>query len=245
MEHTEPIIIYSDSQATLKALRKADPTSAQDIFKQIFLACESLATRGREVRFQWIPAHRGTEGNEAADKRAKEMAEMIGPLNKAPIRYLSAVSSLLKGPSKASWDSRWNSGEKGRFTFRLTPQPSLATRRLYAGLSKGQSAILAQLRTGKIGFNAFLYERWVPTVLSPCCACDLGAMTVYHILLTCPTWTTLRSRYLAKLETSDIRKILNSTEGSKAAVQFTLATNLLPQFQRVACEEQETRRGNN
>ena len=197
------------------------------------------------MRFQWIPAHRGTEGNEAADKRAKEMAEMIGPLNRAPVRYLSAVSSLLKGPSKASWDSRWNSGEKGRFTFRLTPQPTKATRMLYAGLSKGQSAILAQLRTGKVGFNAFLYERRVPTVLSPRCACDLGAMTVHHILLVCPTWATLRSRYLEELETSDMRKILNSTEGAKAAVQFTLATNLLPQFQRVACEEQETRRGNN
>ena len=49
---------------------------------------------------------------------------------------------------------------------------------------------------------------------------------------------------LAELRTLDIRKILNSAEGPKAAVRFTLATNLLPQFQRVAREEQETRRGN-
>jgi hypothetical protein len=143
-----------------------------------------------------------------------------------------------------SWDSRWNGGKKGRYTYRLTPQPTLETRTLYADLPKGQGAVLAQLRTGKIGFNAFLYERRVPTVLSPRCACDLGTMTVQHILLICSTWTTLRSRYLAELKTLDIRKILNSIKGSKAAVQFILATNLLPQFQRVACEEQETRRGN-
>jgi hypothetical protein len=95
-------------------------------------------------------------------------------------------------------------------------------------------------KTGDIS----LAERRVPTVLSPRCACDSGNMTVHHILLICPTWTILRSRYLAELKTLDIRKILNSIKGSKAAVQFILATNLLPQFQRVACEEQETRRGN-
>ncbi len=116
---------------------------------------------------------------------------------------------------------------------------------LYTGLVKGQGATLTHLRTGKIGFNAFLYERRVPTVLSPRCACDLGTMTVHHILSVCPIWATLRSRYLAELETSDMRKILNSTEGAKAAVQFTLATNLLPQFQRVAREEQEISRSNN
>jgi len=90
--------------------------------------------------------------------------------NKAPIRYLSAVSSLLGGLLEASWASRWN----GRYTYRLTPQPTLATRMLYAGLSKRQGAVLAQLRTGKIRFNAN--------------AGDLGTMTVHHILLVCPTW---------------------------------------------------------
>jgi hypothetical protein len=50
-------------------------------------------------------------------------------------------------------------------------------------------------------------------------------MTVQHILLVCPTWATLRSRYLAELKTLDIRKIFNSTKGSKAAVEFILDTN--------------------
>jgi len=88
------------------------------------------------------------------------------------------------------------------------------------------------------------YERRVPTILSPRCACDLGTMTVHHILLVCPIWASLRSRYLAGLKTLDIRKILNSIEGSKAAVRFVLATDLLPQFQRIAREEQETSKDN-
>ena len=97
---------------------------------------------GRDIRFQWIPAHRGTKGNEAADKKAKEIAEMVGPQNRAPIRYLSAVASLLKAPSKATWDSRWNDSSKGRHTYRLTPQPTKETHMLYTGLPKGKDALL-------------------------------------------------------------------------------------------------------
>jgi hypothetical protein len=169
---------------------------------------------------------------------------MIRPLNRTFVRYLSTVLSLFKNPSKVFWDSRWNGGKKGRYTYRLTPQPTLATRTLYDGLSKGQGAALAQLRTGKIGFNAFLYKRRIPTMLSLRYACDSGTITIYYILLIYSIWTILRSRHLTELKTLDIRKILNSIKGSKAAVQFIFATNLLPQFQRVACEEQETRRGN-
>ena len=66
-------------------------------------------------------------------------------------------------------------------------------------------------------------------------------MTVRHTLLICPRWRELRQRYLARLKTSDIRQLLNTPKGLKAAVRFILATNLLPQFQRVAREEQEIR----
>jgi len=45
----------------------------------------------------------------------------LDALNKAPVRYLSAVSSLLKAPSKATWN-----GNKGRFTYRLTPAADTA-----------------------------------------------------------------------------------------------------------------------
>ena len=41
------------------------------------------------------------------------------------------------------------------------------------------------------------------------------------------------------------KKKKNSPEGVKAAVRFVLATDVLPQFQRIAREEQETGRDNN
>ena len=95
---------------------------------------------------------------------------------------------------------------------------------------KAHCSLLTQLRTAKIGFNAFLYERQVPTVHSPRCACDLGAMDVRHILLTCPRWTEIREQELTTLNTTDLRKILGTTQGATAAIRFILRTKLLEQF---------------
>jgi hypothetical protein len=92
---------------------------------------------------------------------------------------------LFKNASKKSWNSRWNGGKKECYIYRLISQSTLETRTLYADLPKEQGAALAQLRTGKIGFNAFLYERRVSTVLSPRCACDFGIITIQYILLVC------------------------------------------------------------
>jgi hypothetical protein len=237
------LTIYSDSQAALKAIAKANPMSSQNLLCRIYTAIDSLTGRGIPIRLQWIPSHRDIAGNEAADRLAKEAALITGPYEKPLKRYLSVVSSIIKRQLDQLWQTRWEHCTKGRHSYHLTPRPTPAIRTLHAGVTKGHSAIIIQLRTGKVGFNAFLYNRRVPGILSPPCECGLGAMTVRHILLVCPKWRDLRQRYLAQLRTTDIRKLLNTPKGTKAVVQFTLATDLLPQFQRTAREEQEKRNG--
>jgi hypothetical protein len=107
---------------------------------------------------------------------------------------------------------------------------------LHHGRDKAHSAILTQLRTGKIGFNAFLYERKVPTVSSPRCPCDLGAMTVRHVLLACPEWKDLRDEYIRSLQYTNLSSILNSPKGCTAAISFIIHTRLLEQFKGIASE---------
>ena len=38
-----------------------------------------LATAGNEVTIRWVPAHAGAEGNEVADRYAKDAANRQGP----------------------------------------------------------------------------------------------------------------------------------------------------------------------
>ena len=68
---------------------------------------------------------------------------------------------------------------------------------------------------------------------------DLWAVAVHHILLVRPKWRNHRQRYLTQLRTSDVRQLLNTPKGSKAVVQYILATDILPQFQRITCGEQD------
>jgi hypothetical protein len=67
-------------------------------------------------------------------------------------------------------------------------------------------------------------------------------MTVRHVLLSCPKWAAQRHQHLARLRTLDLRKVLGTPEGVKAAVEFVLATNILAQFTRVAREERDNSR---
>jgi hypothetical protein len=127
------------------------------------------------------------------------------------------------------WQIRWQMGEKGQHL-----------RELHAGRTKPESAILIQLRTGKIGFNAFLYERRVPGVWSRRCACEQGAMTVRHVLLACPEWQDTRRDHA--LIRKDIKWALTTREGTSKAIRFMLQTGLLEQFRLYACESHETRR---
>jgi len=123
------------------------------------------------------------------------------------------------------------------------PSDAQTPRRLHAGLQKAESVILTQLRTGKIGFNKFLFDRSVPTVLSPQCACEQGTMTVRHVLLSCTLWTEKRQQELRSLRTTDLRQILRTPAGIRAAVRFILQTGLLAQFDLFAHEEQARRGG--
>jgi hypothetical protein len=212
----------------------------QAIIRNILVAAETLAKRRVPLILKWIPGHARINGNEIADQKAKLSASVIGPVESPVIRYLSAIRGLIRQHTVTQWNQRWSQGSKGSHTRRLNAEPSRATRRLHSGREKAYSAVLTQLRTGKIGFNAFLHERKVPTVLSPRCPCGTGVMTVQHILLACPDWKDLRSEYIRPLGTTDLSSILNSPKGCTAAITLVIRSKLLEQFKGVVCNSLAT-----
>ena len=68
----------------------------------------------------------------------------------------------------------------------------VATLRLHAELPTPHSSLLTQIRTGKIGLAAFLYQRRVPNVESPACPCGWQWETAKHVVLNCPRFTRQR-----------------------------------------------------
>ena len=66
------IAIYTDNQAAIWSIAKAEGRSGAYILADIAQQTLELQNKGYSVTVRWIPAHVGIPGNEAADQAAKE-----------------------------------------------------------------------------------------------------------------------------------------------------------------------------
>ena len=87
----------------------------------------------------------------------------------------------------------------------------------------------------------------VSDILSTNCDCSRSEnMTVEHVLLNCPKWSTERGELIHPLRTNDIKEILTSKKGAKAAIRMVQRTKILDQFRKAVDQDVEQRlRGSN
>ena len=116
----------------------------------------------------------------------EENTEAVGDAEGEQVKRRAGERQALKVREKERWKKDWEEGTKGRHLKELEPEPAPTWRKRHAGRTKAQSALLIQLRTGKIGFQDFLYKRRVPEVLSRRYSCDTGAIIMRHVLLSYP-----------------------------------------------------------
>ena len=87
-----------------------------------------------------------------------------------------------------------------------------------------------QLRSGKIGFNYFLYRIRVPGVLSPACQCGWREQDSKHITLFYPDYAEGRAEIFRKAGTECFGKIISTKEGVRAAARQIVRADALHQF---------------
>lgn len=90
-------VILTDSMSVLDALSTRKKNDIDYVIHRIKSELHTAKNGGREIKFVWIPSHRGIHGNEAADSLAKE-AILSGteiPNFKIPHRDLFAISKKL------------------------------------------------------------------------------------------------------------------------------------------------------
>ena len=88
---------------------------------------------------------------------------------------------------------------------------------------------MTQLRTGKIGLNAFLHS--INRADEPTCSCRRGPQTPRHIVLECRNWTDLRERLLRGAQRgTNWETLLSEPRTAIAAAKLLLQTGLLGQF---------------
>jgi hypothetical protein len=246
MNQPGKIVVFTDSQAALMALRRPRMPSGQVYLVSAIQHLQNLTYRGHQVEFRWIPAHEGTQGNELADATAKEaaLAETTTPehpdhLQNRYIILASAVKRRIRQRAKQAWEAAWWKERGARSTKRLIgpKQVGKGALQYWEGLRKATSSVLIQLRTGKIGLAGYLSK--INARDSPRCDCNLGNQTVPHVLLECPLLQEERQIMRGGLCEAGVSMHLGTDEllqqlpARPILAQFMLSSKLLDQFRHV------------
>jgi ribonuclease HI len=233
------LLIYTDNQAAIRSSAKPKGKSGAYLLSDIAQRTQQLSSLGLPIEIRWIPAHVGIQGNEDADKAAKEATGwreigQAGPVAEQPQKLYRLRSTLKTWAHKEAnkpWHTNWASDTRGRTSFRCTPRPTKRTLQLHEGLSKRHSAILVQMRTEKIGLKDFLFNRRVPDATDNKCSCREGRQTVLHILLRCRRFRQLRRQELGTIPgRHNLRTLLNERKAAAKAIRFMEQTEILGQF---------------
>jgi hypothetical protein len=127
------------------------------------------------VRFCWVKAHVGTQGNELADRLANGAAtnaDIAICYNKIP---KSVVKRELEITSVEKWQSVWNRTTKGNITREYFPT---VAERLNMKISTNQH--LTTMLTGHGNIKSYLLRFKIIT--SPSCPCGKNDQTTDHVL---------------------------------------------------------------
>ena len=118
----------------------------------------------------------------------------------------------------------------GGDNWKPSKMPYRPALRLHAGLSKAQSSILTQVRTGKIALAAFLCKRRVPGFPTPACSCGAPWETAKHVVLDCPRLLQVRRSLYLAAATTDYQALTSQPRPAAALTAWILRQGTLPQF---------------
>ena len=102
----------------------------------------------------------------------------------------SAVKTTVDKKLQQQWAEKWRDCSNDRALYSIITKPSKSMLQLHDKLIKRLSAIAIQLRTAKIGLQAFLYNR--KAIESLMCSCLRSRQTIKHELFECRKLKELR-----------------------------------------------------
>jgi len=186
--HNKPInprtaAIFTDSRVTLGSLRNVNNHAylVEEIRKRVV----SLERYEWKITFSWVKAHVGINGNELADRLAKEAARSNGTsiaFNRFPrsTLYYEAAEQV-----KQKWQDEWRKRDKAATTKQYFPT---VQDRLEIKINLTPN--LAAMLTGHGRTRAYLHRFKI--LDDATCICGQGDQTTDHLLNHCAAINTQR-----------------------------------------------------
>ncbi|KAG6446893.1 hypothetical protein O3G_MSEX004674 [Manduca sexta] len=171
--------IFSDARSALEVVTSGD--SLHPIAFDINNLLKKASKRTQKIKFFWVKAHVGLEGNERADELAKAAALHLktrAHYGKCPVSF---VKREIRRASIDEWSRRYADGETASTTKLFFPDAAEAHRVVRKIVP---DPLLTQVFTGHGGFSEYLHR--FKCKESPACLCDPDVReTVPHLLLEC------------------------------------------------------------
>jgi hypothetical protein len=234
--------IYLDNQAVIQSITHIKPRPAQHILEQAHNMANQAAkpTRRRQVRLRirWISGHDGVEGNEAADAEAKEASTGDSSTSSELPTFLqsdelphsvAATRQTFRMGLRRQWRERWQTSPRyARINKIDNTLPSKSYHKETAGLTRAQTSLITQLRTGHIPLNRHLHR--IKRATTPICpACSKADETVHHYLFECRPHEHARHGLRKKLgrKSASIKELLGRRKGILALLRYVADTRRL------------------
>jgi hypothetical protein len=130
---------------------------------------------------------------------------------------------------KTTWHQRWKTSPCYSRTTKIDASfPFTKYEKATTGLTRAQTSILVQLRSGHIGLNKHLAR--LKTADSPLCpSCNLSEESVHHLLFECPAYQNERFLLRQKLgrKAASLKYLLNHKTGIQEVLKFIGRTKRL------------------
>lgn len=217
----DKVIICSDSMAVLNSLQSFE-TNRTDILIEIMIRLYSLKQMRIIIRFMWVPAHVGIQGNEEADKVAKESLKMEEPIINISLSRAEGKQLILEACNR-KWQTDWDTCHKGRYFYRI--QKTVKKSKISLNLSRREQIIFTHLRTGHSNLNYTLHIIGKHnTGLCDVCLLD---ETVEHVFKECKAYEEERRILKEDLQAVGCREfnitnILNDSPNSRKQISVVI-----------------------
>jgi len=195
------IVFLCDCKSVLQTIQN----EPEDFLTRTTLEHLNQLSIDNKVALQWIPAHCGVAGNEAADRLAKAGTRKEQFCHKISLKE---AKTLAKRKYKHTWRQRTGSNH---------PQDPILK------LDRSQQTTIFRLRTGHCRLQAHLHK--MKAAKTAQCLCQNGLQTPEHILQTCPLFDDLRTQTWPH-ETKVEEKLWGTRESLLLTTEFMEATHL-------------------
>ena len=177
--------IISDSLSSLQAILNMKINNLQIL--KILETYKEMRQNNKLIKFCWVPSHVGIEGNEAADTAAT--TGLNQPIDETIRIPYSDLKSRVRQYFHELLQSKWNTAQ---FNKLRTIKYYLGKTKFNTITSRRDEIVLHRIR---IGHTHLTHSYLLNREDAPECPQCLCLLTVEHILIQCPTYTSIRKRF--------------------------------------------------